>query len=76
MVLARKRPLDEAIADHPALGRNSKSGTPFAKGERQRDLAEAEAAYGEEIAQVVGWAEAVADQAGIPLTLPAPLLTR
>ena len=65
-----------AIADHPALGRNSKSGTPFAKGERQRDLAEAEAAYGEEIAQVVGWAEAVADQAGIPLTLPAPLLTR
>lgn len=64
-----------AIADHPALGRNSKSGAPFAAGERQRDLAAAEAAYGEEIAQVVGWAEAVADQAGIPLTLPATLLT-
>lgn len=65
-----------AIADHPALGRNSKSGAPFAAGERQRDLAAAEAAYGEEIAQVVGWIEAVADQAGIPLTLAAPLLTR
>ena len=66
----------DAIAVHPALGRNSKSGAPFAEGERQRDLAVAEAAYGEEIAQVVGWAEAVADQAGIPLALPQPLLTR
>ncbi|KGB53174.1 hypothetical protein FG91_02920 [Sphingopyxis sp. LC81] len=65
-----------ATADHPALGRNSKSGMPFAVGERQRDLAAAETAYGEEIAQVVGWAEAVADQAGIPLAPPAPLLTR
>lgn len=65
-----------AVADHPALGRNSKSGAPFAAGERQRDLAAAEAAYGEEIVQVVGWAEAVAAQAGIPLALPAPLLAR
>lgn len=65
-----------AIADHPALARNSKSGAPFAAGERQRDLAAAEAAYGEEIAQVVGWAKAVADQAGIPLTLPGPLPVR
>ncbi|MBJ7499138.1 MAG: hypothetical protein JHC57_05235 [Sphingopyxis sp.] len=64
------------IAGHPALGRNSKSGAPFTMGERQRDLAIAEAAYGEEIAQVVGWAEAVAGQAGIPLTLSGPLLTR
>lgn len=65
-----------AIADHPALGRNSKSGAPFAAGERQRDLAAAEAAYGDEIAQVVGWAKAVADQAGIPLALPGPLPIR
>ncbi len=65
-----------ATASHPALGRNSKSGASFAEGERQRDLAAAAAAYGEEIAQVVGWAEAVAGQAGIPLALPAPLLTR
>lgn len=65
-----------AIATHPAIGRNSKSGAPFAAGERQRDLAAAEAAYGEEIGQVAAWAEAVAGQAGIPLALPRPLLDR
>ncbi len=65
----------DAIADHPALARNSKSGAPFAAGERQRDLDTAAAAYGEEIDQVVGWAEAVARQAGIPLALPGALLT-
>lgn len=63
-----------AIADHPALGRNSKSGAPFAAGDRQRDLASAEAAYGEEIEQVVRWAEVVAERAGIPLALQQPLL--
>lgn len=65
-----------AVAGHPALGRNSKSGLPFEAGERQRDLAAAEAAYGEEIAQVVMWAEAVASQAGIPMTLPRALPVR
>ncbi|WP_332817100.1 hypothetical protein [Sphingopyxis sp.] len=65
-----------AIAEHPALGRNSKSGAPFAAGERQRDLGVAETAYGEEIDQVVGWAEVVADRAGIPLALPRPMLIR
>ncbi|ABF54813.1 hypothetical protein [Sphingopyxis alaskensis] len=65
-----------AIADHPSLVRNSKSGAAFAPGERQRDLAAAERAYGEEIAQVVGWAEAVADQAAIPMTLPGALAAR
>ncbi|WP_432768828.1 MAG: hypothetical protein HEQ22_15910 [Sphingopyxis sp.] len=66
----------ETLAAHPALGRNSKSGANFTPGERQRDLAAAEAAYGEEIEQVVGWAEVVADQAGIVLTLPQQLLPR
>ncbi len=61
------------IAAHPALARNSKSGARFAAGERQRDLAAAEAAYGEEIGQVVRWAEVVAEQAGISLTLPKAL---
>ncbi|WP_260581726.1 hypothetical protein [Sphingopyxis sp. PET50] len=61
------------VAAHPALTRNSKSGAAFMPGERQRDLAAAQAAYGEEIDQVVGWAEAVADQAAIPLTLPRAL---
>ncbi|MDO9369575.1 MAG: hypothetical protein Q7T68_13485 [Sphingopyxis sp.] len=66
----------DATANHPALARNSKSGAPFATGERQRDLDAAAAAYGEEIDQVVGWAEAVARQADIPLALPGALLTR
>jgi hypothetical protein len=65
----------QAIANHPALRRNSKSGAAFAAGERQRDLDAAHNAYGEEIDQVVGWAETVARQAGIPLALPRPLLT-
>lgn len=64
------------IGAHPAIGRNSKSGTPFAAGERQRDLAAAETAYGEEIEQVAAWAEAVASQAAIPLDLPQPLRPR
>lgn len=63
----------DRIAAHPALTRNSKSGAAFAPGERQQDLAAASAAYGEEIDQVVGWAKVVADQAGIPMTLPHAL---
>lgn len=63
----------DRVAAHPALRRNSKSGAAFAPGERQRDLAAAEAAYGEEIDQVVGWATVVADQAGIPMALPQAL---
>lgn len=61
------------FADHPALGRNSKSGATFGEGQRDRDLAAAEAAYGDEIAQVVGWAEAVADNVGVKLAGAAPL---
>lgn len=63
----------DAVAAHPAIGRNSKSGAAFTIGDRQRDLAVAEAAYGEEIDQVFGWAEVLASQAGIPLALPASL---
>lgn len=66
----------DAIAAHPALRRNSKSGAPFTAGERQADLAAAETAYGEEIEQVVGWASVIADQAHIPLMLPQALLQR
>lgn len=61
------------FADHSALGRDSKTGAAFAEGKRQRDLAAAEAAYGDEIAQVIGWAEAVADTAGVKMGGAAPL---
>lgn len=67
-------PIDAArIAGHPALARNSKSGADFAPGERQRDLAAAEAAYGGEIDHVMRWAEVIAERANIPLTLPRAL---
>ena len=61
------------FAGHPALARDSKSGRAFASGQREADLAAAEAAYGEEIAQVLGWAKAVADTAGVRLEGAAPL---
>ncbi len=61
------------FAGHPALARDSKSGRAFPSGQRDADLAAAEAAYGEEIAQVVSWAEAVADNAGVRLHGAAPL---
>lgn len=61
------------IAGQPALARNSKSGADFGPGERQRDLAAAEAAYGEEIDQVMRWGEVIAEQANIPFTLPRAL---
>src|SRR5690606_6864119 len=66
----------DGIAAHPALTRNSKSGAAFSPGERQRDLAAAEAAYGPEIDQVTGWAGAVAEQTGIPMQLPLALIAR
>jgi hypothetical protein len=64
---------DLSFADHPALRRDSKSGIDFAPGQRDADLAAAEAAYGDEIAQVVGWAVAVADNAGVSMDGAAPL---
>lgn len=65
---------EDEIAAHPALTRDSKTGDHFAPGQRDSDLAAAKAAYGDEIDQVVGWAEAVAKQAQVPLNLPANLL--
>lgn len=62
------------FAGHPALGRDSKTGAAFGTGQRDADLAAAEAAYGDEIAQVLGWAEAVAATAGVKLDGAAPLV--
>ena len=65
---------DEAdYRDHPALSRDSKSGAAFGSGQRRRDREMAEQAHGDEIAKVVAWATAVADNACIPMTLPSAL---
>jgi hypothetical protein len=60
-------------ADHPALGRDSKSGERFARGQRQSQSESAQAAHGDEIAKVAMWAEAVARNAGVPMVLSNPL---
>lgn len=64
---------NDSYEGHPALLRNSKSGKAFAPGERQADQDEARRAYGAELDQVLGWAEAVARQAGVPMMLPNSL---
>lgn len=63
----------DAYGDHPAILRNSKSGEQFSPGERQGDQDRARDAYGEEIDMVVTWARAVADNAGVAMSLPNPL---
>lgn len=57
-----------------AFARNSKNGEAFSRVERQAEYAEAGAAHRDEIEKVAAWAVAVADAAGIPMTLPGALL--
>jgi hypothetical protein len=56
------------------FGRNSKTGEAFGRGERAREYAGAADAHSDELKKVTAWAEAVADHARIPLTLPAALI--
>lgn len=62
-----------AIAGGPAFSRHSKSGESYSADARADDYAAARAAHGEEIGQVLAWAEAVAANAGIAMESPAPL---
>jgi hypothetical protein len=64
------------IASHRAFSTHSKFGQDFATADRAAEYAEAQRAYGDEIDQVVIWAEAVAQSAGIALELPGALLQR
>jgi hypothetical protein len=57
-------------ADHPAFGRNSKSGAGFERGERQLDQARAREVYGDEIEKVAEWIRVVGERRGVPLDLP------
>jgi hypothetical protein len=63
----------QTIADHPAIGRDSKSGAAFAAGQRARNQADARLAYGDELEKVEIWARAVAANAGLELS-PGPAL--
>ncbi len=63
-----------AIIAGPAFQRHSKFGQAFDAEARKIELQAAAAAHGDEIEKVTIWATAVADTAGLSLTLPAPLL--
>ena len=60
-------------AEHPAIGRNSKSGTSFERGERQMDQVRARDVYGDEIEKVTEWIRVVGEQRDISLELPFKL---
>jgi hypothetical protein len=57
------------------FGRDAKSGATFDAGQRAAAQAAGEAIHAEEIDKVTAWAEAVAASAGVPMTLPTPLIT-
>ena len=71
-------PLDSADIDEivagPAFTRHSKSGAAYSPDARRDDYAAARGAYGEEIAQVLAWAEKVAELANLSLEGPNPLV--
>jgi hypothetical protein len=64
----------DMMAAGPAFSRHSKFGQSFNAAERVREQQAAAEAHGDEIANVVEWAGAVAANAGVSLTLPRPLL--
>jgi hypothetical protein len=71
-------PLTEAqidmIVDGPAFTTHSKSKTAFDNDARTAEYDAAAKLHGDEIAKVVVWAEAVAKNAGVAMTLPARLI--
>ena len=62
------------IVSGPAFTRHSKSGATYSPEARREDYAAARAAYGEEVGQVMVWAEKVAEVAGVALAAPHPLI--
>lgn len=54
--------------------RNAKSGASFDRTDRDREYEAAASAHADEIDKVARWAEVVAEQAGIPMRLPSPLI--
>lgn len=56
-----------------AFSVDSKTGKPFAAGQRNEEQRAARAAHADEIDKVVDWAAAVADRTGLDLTQPYPL---
>ncbi len=62
------------IAAGPAFTRHSKSGAAFTPDQRRAEYQAARSAHGEEIDMVCTWAAQVAEQAGIAMEAPNPLI--
>jgi hypothetical protein len=62
------------IAAGPAFTRHSKSGAAFTPDQRRAEYKAARSAHGEEIDMVCVWAGKVAEQAGIAMEAPNPLI--
>lgn len=56
------------------FSRNAKSGGAFSALDRTAAQSDTNSVHGDEIAKVVSWAEAVAEQFGMSFVLPSPLL--
>lgn len=71
-------PLDDAaiaaIVNGPVFARDAKNGADFGKDQRAQSAQRGLALHGEEVEKVAHWARIVADNAGIRLDLPRPLL--
>jgi hypothetical protein len=65
----------DEVAAGPAFATHSKDRSEYSREERQRDQERGKALHAREIETVLKWAERLADHAGIPVTLPAPLLS-
>jgi hypothetical protein len=61
------------ISEGPQFRRHSKTDAVFGQSDRQREQSEAAAAHADEIDKVMIWAEFIARQNGIEMTLPEPL---
>jgi hypothetical protein len=66
----------DAIAHGEAFARNAKDGKSYSRADRLTAQRNAAHVHAEEIDRILIWARAVANAAGIPLTLPRPLLPK
>ncbi|MFB0874212.1 MULTISPECIES: hypothetical protein [unclassified Sphingobium] len=72
--LAMEAGVIDRIVDGPIFARDSKTGAAFGQAQRAQDARRGQDLFRDEVEKVGEWARAVAQGAGIPLDLPAPLL--
>jgi hypothetical protein len=62
------------VANGPAFGTHSKDRSAYSSEQREQERERGLASHAREVEMVITWAGRLADHAGIPMTLPAPLL--